>query len=88
MRAFQPQLIKFRVHYAAYKKQIEYLNSGRPQSQKIKAASIRHCLQSRLLHIPRILGLTGSIGRSVEATDDAVTAWVCRTCNIYDGEPQ
>lgn len=70
--ASQSGLIKVEVENAAYKEQIEDVNSGRPQSQRVKAASIFQCLKPRLLHNHCLVGRIKNARATEQAKYEAI----------------
>lgn len=73
--ASQLELIKFEVNYAAYTERIEDVNSNKPLSQRIKAASVRRCMKPRLFHSLCILDQINGAYTAEDATDESVKAW-------------
>jgi len=71
----QPELIEFETEYAKYERKITEHNADRAEEDRVKVASIRDCMDAKVLHAMCIMGEIDGATSIEEATADKVKAW-------------
>lgn len=71
----QSHLIAFEIEYEAYVERVSNVNQSHPQTQQIKSAFIRQCIQPKLLLSLCIIGRIEGATCAEEATDEKVKTW-------------
>ena len=75
----QPELIAFEVEFSAYAERVRQLNQTRPANQRIPPATLKQCIQPKLLHSMCILGLIEGSASAEDASEYQVKKWFDET---------
>lgn len=71
----QPSLIQFETEYSKYVRKVDDVNSNRPDDDQIEVASIRDCMDGKLLHALCIMGEIEGADTVEQATPQMVKVW-------------